>query len=46
VLVAHSLGVAAAVQAILQRRGFDEVSTRVDIEGRARCTGGRLILSL
>ena len=36
----------AAVQALLRRIGFGEVSTRVDIEGRARCTGGRLILSL
>jgi hypothetical protein len=34
------------VQGILQRSGFGEISTRVDIEGRARCTGGRLILSL
>jgi release factor glutamine methyltransferase len=45
-LFEHGWEQAAAVQDILQRSGFDEVSTRVDIEGRARCTGGRLILSL
>ena len=45
-LFEHGWEQAAAVQALLQRIGFDEVSTRVDIEGRARCTGGRLILSL
>jgi release factor glutamine methyltransferase len=45
-LFEHGWEQAAAVQDILQRLGFDEVSTRVDIEGRARCTGGRLILSL
>ena len=45
-LFEHGWEQAATVQDILQRRGFDEVSTRVDIEGRARCTGGRLILSL
>jgi len=45
-LFEHGWEQAAAVQDILQRMGFDEVSTRVDIEGRARCTGGRLILSL
>ncbi len=41
-LFEHGWEQAAAVQAILQRTGFGEVSTRVDIEGRARCTGGRL----
>jgi len=45
-LFEHGWEQAAAVRALLQRIGFDEVSTRVDIEGRARCTGGRLILSL
>jgi release factor glutamine methyltransferase len=45
-LFEHGWEQAAAVQAILQRSGFGEVSTRVDIEGRPRCTGGRLILSL
>ena len=45
-LFEHGWMQAAAVQAILQRNGFGEVSTRVDIEGRARCTGGRLIPSL
>ena len=41
-LLEHGWQQAPAVQAILQRSGFGEVSTRVDIEGRARCTGGRL----
>ena len=45
-LFEHGWAQAAAVQAILQRSGFGEVSTRVDIECRARCTGGRLISSL
>jgi len=45
-LFEHGWEQAVAVQDILQRSGFGEVSTRVDIEGRARCTGGRLILSL
>ena len=45
-LFEHGWEQAAQVQALLQRIGLDEVSTRVDIEGRARCTGGRLILSL
>ncbi|MEP6505407.1 MAG: peptide chain release factor N(5)-glutamine methyltransferase [Betaproteobacteria bacterium] len=31
-----------AVQAILARTGFADVATRRDIEGRPRCTGGRL----
>ncbi|MCK9688019.1 peptide chain release factor N(5)-glutamine methyltransferase [Comamonadaceae bacterium BS-T2-15] len=42
-LFEHGWEQGAAVQAILQRSGFGEVSTRVDIEGRARCTGGRLV---
>ena len=41
-LFEHGWEQAAAVQALLRRSGFDEVSTRMDIEGRARCTGGRL----
>ena len=45
-LFEHGWTQGAAVQAILQRNGFGEVSTRVDIEGRPRCSGGRLILSL
>ena len=39
-LFEHGWEQAAAVQALLQRSGFGEVSTRVDLEGRARCTGG------
>ena len=45
-LLEHGWEQAAAVQAILQRAGFGEIETRVDIEGRARCTGGRLISPL
>ena len=45
-LFEHGWAQAPAVQSLLQRSGFGEVSTRVDIEGRARCTGGRLISSL
>ena len=45
-LFEHGWAQATAVQAILQRAGFGNVATRVDIEGRARCTGGRLIRSL
>ena len=45
-LFEHGWAQAAAVQAILQRNAFGEVSTRVDIEDRARCTGGRLISPL
>jgi release factor glutamine methyltransferase len=45
-LFEHGWEQAAAVQALLQRAGFGEIETRVDIEGRARCTGGRLIRSL
>ena len=42
-LFEHGWEQAAAVQAILQRTGFDEIETRTDIEGRPRCTGGRLL---
>ena len=45
-LFEHGWAQATAVQAILQRAGFGDVATRADIEGRARCTGGRLIPSL
>ncbi len=45
-LFEHGWEQAAAVQAILRRAGFGDVETRMDIEGRARCTGGRLISSL
>ena len=45
-LFEHGWAQATAVQAILQRAGFGDVATRVDIESRARCTGGRLIPSL
>lgn len=45
-LFEHGWEQADAVQAILRRAGFGGVETRADIEGRARCTGGRLISSL
>jgi release factor glutamine methyltransferase len=45
-LFEHGWEQASAVQAILQQAGFGEVATRADIEGRARCTGARLIASL
>jgi release factor glutamine methyltransferase len=45
-LFEHGWEQAAAVQAIVQRAGFGEIATRADIEGRARCTGGRLVSSL
>lgn len=41
-LLEHGWEQPAAVAAILARAGFGDVETRVDIEGRARCTGGRL----
>lgn len=41
-LVEHGWEQADAVQALLHRHGFDGVETRRDIEGRPRCTGGRL----
>ena len=40
----HGWTQADAVAAILREAGFDSVQTRLDIEGRPRCTGG--ILSL
>jgi release factor glutamine methyltransferase len=42
-LFEHGWEQAAAVHHVLERAGFGEVRTRVDIEGRARCTGGRLV---
>lgn len=45
-LFEHGWEQADAVQATLRRAGFGGVETRADIEGRARCTGGRLISSL
>ena len=41
-LIEHGWQQGEAVRAILARAGFDEVGTAPDIEGRARCTGGRL----
>ena len=40
-LFEHGWEQAASVQAVLRRAGFGDVETRPDIEGRARCTGGR-----
>ena len=45
-LFEHGWEQAGAVHALLLRAGFGDVETRTDIEGRARCTGGRLISSL
>ena len=42
-LLEHGWEQAPAVGAILRRAGFGDVATRTDIEGRARCTGGRLL---
>ncbi len=42
-LFEHGWAQAQAVQAILRGAGFGDVGTRTDIEGRPRCTGGRLI---
>ncbi|HEY9026164.1 MAG TPA: peptide chain release factor N(5)-glutamine methyltransferase [Burkholderiaceae bacterium] len=41
-LFEHGWEQADAVAAILRDAGFDGIATRRDIEGRARCTGGRL----
>ncbi len=41
-LFEHGWQQAAAVQALLREAGFDDVATRTDLEGRDRCTGGRL----
>ena len=45
-LFEHGWEQADAVQAILRQAGFGGAVTRADIEGRARCTGARLISSL
>jgi len=42
-LFEHGWKQAPAVAAILAGAGFGEVHTRADIEGRPRCTGGRLL---
>ena len=42
-LLEHGWQQAPAVAAILRGAGFGDVATRTDIEGRARCTGGRLL---
>jgi release factor glutamine methyltransferase len=41
-LLEHGWQQAPAVAAILAEAGFVDVCTRADIEGRPRCTGGRL----
>jgi len=41
-LFEHGWEQADAVAAILGQAGFEAVATRLDIEGRPRCTGGRL----
>ena len=41
-LFEHGWEQAPAVAAILARAGFGDVCTRADLEGRPRCTGGRL----
>ena len=40
-LLEHGLDQADAVRALLLRAGFDAVSTRLDLAGRPRCSGGR-----
>ena len=40
-LLEHGWDQAAAVAALLQAAGFEAIGSRCDIEGRARCTGGR-----
>jgi release factor glutamine methyltransferase len=42
-LFEHGWEQAPAVAAILADAGFDAVQARADIEGRPRCTGGRLL---
>jgi release factor glutamine methyltransferase len=41
-LFEHGWEQAAAVRDMLDRAGFGAVETRADLEGRPRCTGGRL----
>jgi len=40
-LVEHGYDQALAVQALLHAHGISEISTRVDLAGQPRCTGGR-----
>lgn len=40
-LLEHGWTQAAAVRSLLERRGFDDVATWVDLEGRDRVSGGR-----
>ncbi|MET0382357.1 MAG: peptide chain release factor N(5)-glutamine methyltransferase [Burkholderiaceae bacterium] len=40
-LFEHGWEQAPAVRAILARSGFAEITTRADLEGRPRCSGGR-----
>ena len=40
-LLEHGHRQAAAVQALLRGQGFEQVTTREDLAGRPRCTGGR-----
>ena len=42
-LFEHGWEQAPAVAALLAAAGFGEVQTRADLEGRPRCTGGRLL---
>lgn len=41
-LLEHGHAQAAAVRAMLQAAGFDEVQTRRDLAGHERCSGGRI----
>ena len=41
-LLEHGWDQADAVAALLRAAGFAQVATRFDLEGRPRCTGGRL----
>ena len=42
-LFEHGWEQAGAVRQVLERARFGDVQTRTDIEGRPRCTGGRLL---
>jgi release factor glutamine methyltransferase len=44
-LLEHGYDQAAAVRALLQAQGFERVSSRLDLNGIERCSGGCLILS-
>lgn len=39
-LLEHGFDQAAEVKDLMQRRGFTQVQTRLDLAGQARCTGG------